>query len=260
MTDNITLRRAVAEKLRKALFDWAECHNDVADFCDDDKEILAALDAALAEPEPDAIARAVEAAVKECVTICERQRMKILQNPNDPSWTEHLAEVQSAMKQRFSVEMGYPALAEPEPTVKESLQVDALRRWANTDDGPTKTKWQGGYDAARRWVREVALPALAEPEPVAKAWAEGYQQGVQDERTSEASIGIAGFGAKVEPARQNPYAALPPPEPPAKPEPATMQQIVATHRTTYGAPWLDQFDRAWKAAERFHGIKKEDKT
>jgi hypothetical protein len=49
-------------------------------------------------------------------------------------------------------------------------------------------------------------------------------------------------------------------EPPATPEPATMQQIVATHRTTYGAPWLDEFDRAWKAAERFHGIKKEDKT
>ena len=43
-------------------------------------------------------------------------------------------------------------------------------------------------------------------------------------------------------------------EPPATREPATMQQIVATHRTTYGAPWLDEFDRAWKAAERFHGI------
>jgi hypothetical protein len=53
------------------------------------------------------------------------------------------------------------------------------------------------------------------PEPVAKAWAEGYRQGVQDERTSEASIGIAGFGAKVEPARQNPYAALFVPEPDA---------------------------------------------
>ena len=40
---------------------------------------------------------------------------------------------------------------------------------------------------------------------VAAAWDEGYRQGVQDERTSEANIGIAGFGAKVEPARQNPY-------------------------------------------------------
>ncbi len=65
-------------------------------------------------PQPDAIARAVEAAVKECVTICERQRAKILKNPVDPSWTEHLAEVQSAMKQRFGVEMGYPIPPEPE--------------------------------------------------------------------------------------------------------------------------------------------------
>lgn len=39
----------------------------------------------------------------------------------------------------------------------------------------------------------------------AVAWAQGYQQGIEDERTSEANIGIAGFGAKVEPARQNPY-------------------------------------------------------
>jgi hypothetical protein len=72
--------------------------------------------AALAEQ--DAIARAVEAAVKECVTICEQQRVKILKNPADPSWTEHLAEVQSEMKQRFGVEMGYPALAEQEQKQK----------------------------------------------------------------------------------------------------------------------------------------------
>jgi hypothetical protein len=39
----------------------------------------------------------------------------------------------------------------------------------------------------------------------AKVWSDGYQQGVKDERTSEANIGIAGFGMKVEPARENPY-------------------------------------------------------
>jgi hypothetical protein len=42
-------------------------------------------------------------------------------------------------------------------------------------------------------------------EPVAQAWDEGYRAGIDDERTSEASIGIAGFDAKVEPARNNPY-------------------------------------------------------
>ena len=42
-------------------------------------------------------------------------------------------------------------------------------------------------------------------EPVAEAWDEGYHAGIADERMSEANIGIAGFGAKVEPARNNPY-------------------------------------------------------
>jgi hypothetical protein len=49
-----------------------------------------------------------------------------------------------------------------------------------------------------------------EQSPVAQVWDEGYRQGIQDERMSEAYIGVAGFGAKVEPARQNPYGATPP--------------------------------------------------
>ena len=84
-----------------------------------------------------------------------------------------------------------------------------LRRWANTDDGPPKTKWQGGYDAARRWVREVALPALAEP--------------------------------------------------PATREPATREQALAQFgRGTKNEWW--EFRDGWQAAERWHGIRKEDKT
>lgn len=39
----------------------------------------------------------------------------------------------------------------------------------------------------------------------AQIWQKGYRQGVADERESEANIGVAGFGAKVEPARNNPY-------------------------------------------------------
>ena len=39
-----------------------------------------------------------------------------------------------------------------------------------------------------------------------KAWAEGYKKGIEDERTSESNIGIAGFNMKVEAARENPYA------------------------------------------------------
>lgn len=48
-------------------------------------------------------------------------------------------------------------------------------------------------------------------------WAEGYEQGIADERTSEASIGIAGFGAKVNPARENPYKTQPQPQAEAVP-------------------------------------------
>jgi hypothetical protein len=49
-------------------------------------------------------------------------------------------------------------------------------------------------------------------------------------------------------------------EPDAKRKPATMKQIITAHGTTIGAPWFEDFARAWKAAERFHGIRKEDKT
>jgi hypothetical protein len=141
-------------------------------------------------PEPDAIARAVEAAVKECVTICERQREKILKNPADPSWTEHLAEVQSAMKQRFSVEMGYPALAEPK---KERA--------------------------------EVAAPARS-----------GVGAGQTNAPTGEA---------------------YPTPQPDATREPATHEQVFAAYGATVCLFWLD-YRAGWRAAERFHGIRKED--
>lgn len=58
-------------------------------------------------------------------------------------------------------------------------------------------------------------------EPVALAWDEGYRSGINDERMSEANIGIAGFGAKVEPARNNPYRTRPQP----KRKPLTVEQL-----------------------------------
>lgn len=65
------------------------------------------------------------------------------------------------------------------------------------------------YDplVAERW-RNKGWPVTAlyaAPVIAATAWAEGYASGVIDERTSDANIGIAGFGAKVDPARANPY-------------------------------------------------------
>jgi flagellar biosynthesis/type III secretory pathway protein FliH len=57
-----------------------------------------------------------------------------------------------------------------------------------------------------------AIEQAEKQEPVAKAWDEGYRAGVNDERMSEANIGIAGFNAKVEPARNNPYLTTPQPQ------------------------------------------------
>ena len=58
----------------------------------------------------------------------------------------------------------------------------------------------------------AALSAPAQPASgeAAQAWAEGYRSGVDDERTSEANVGIAGFDMKVQPARANPYLTTPP--------------------------------------------------
>ena len=66
-------------------------------------------------------------------------------------------------------------------------------------------------DVTVTMLTETEQPA--QQNPVAAAWDEGYRQGVKDERTSEANIGIAGYGAKVEPARQNPYGTTPPQRP-----------------------------------------------
>ncbi len=44
-----------------------------------------------------------ELIVRDCLRIAEEQRIKILKNPSDPSWTEHLAEVQTNIRQHFGV-------------------------------------------------------------------------------------------------------------------------------------------------------------
>lgn len=60
----------------------------------------------------------------------------------------------------------------------------------------------GGTVRALGFVEGIpAAPGI----DLATAWAEGYRSGVTDERISESNIGIAGFGAKIEPARANPY-------------------------------------------------------
>lgn len=80
------------------------------------------------------------------------------------------------------------------------------------DDNGGNARWS---DMREAWdAMLAAAPAAPEQqEPLSTAWAEGYAAGIDDERTSEANIGIAGFGAKVNPNRKNPYGSTKPEHP-----------------------------------------------
>lgn len=85
----------------------------------------------------------------------------------------------------------------------------------------------------------------APAQSVAIAWAEGYRAGIEDERTSEANIGIAGFGMKVEPARENPYRT---PTAPAQQAVPSIEQAEKQEPVAYECPkgcgcwWRDNKD------------------
>lgn len=87
----------------------------------------------------------------------------------------------------------------------------ALKAAASSGLGDAQTA------ALHRIGAEKVEPAAGQtPETIfaaVRAWAEGYRAGVDDERMSEANVGVAGFGAKVHPARENPYAAAQPSKP-----------------------------------------------
>ena len=60
-------------------------------------------------------------------------------------------------------------------------------------------------DEAAAILRSLDAQPQQASKPLSDAWQEGYKAGVEDERISESNIDIAGYGAKVNPARQNPY-------------------------------------------------------
>jgi hypothetical protein len=86
------------------------------------------------------------------------------------------------------------------------LALEALEEYADQEG-----KTRAADEAITAIKKALAQPAQ---ELVAKAWNDGYKAGVADERTSEANIGIAGFGAKIKPARQNPYGVAQPAQEP----------------------------------------------
>ena len=117
-----------------------------------------------------------------------------------------------------------------------------LRRWANANEDAPETEFQRGYDAARRWVREVGLPALAEPDATCSA------------KDNEAAL--ERVANKATPGQVKGLL----PEPDAKREPAADEQIVESYTTSKYNGLLYDFRIAWREAERHHGITKEDKT
>jgi hypothetical protein len=53
----------------------------------------------------------------------------------------------------------------PQQEPVKQMRGNALARWAHEQEEPPDTDWQRGYEAARRWVRQVGLPSLAQPLP-----------------------------------------------------------------------------------------------
>lgn len=121
----------------------------------------------------------------------------------------------------------------------------AKTEWLQKEESHARNLGKHRADVMTDEIRKLRqqLAARAPDVSPAFAWHQGYRAGINDERTSEANIGIAGFGAKVEPARQNPYAAAPQPvEQPEQPAPAGQWEPVAWNSLSeedYSTIWDD---------------------
>jgi hypothetical protein len=233
MTDTITLRRAEAERGRTAL---RLARKFVGPTLSDELSIfLAALDAALAEPEPEPDA--------QCPTCGGGGLVP------DPTWDWVRCDVCNPLPEK------------PEPTVKDSLTVDHIRSiwldsWKACGNVPTPV-------LAEHFARQIerALAALAEPDAKREPYtlAELFAQFAAKQRPLDADM-AAIINANLDSLyiTDEPAAALA--EPTAKREPATEEVIEAKfEKSFYVHPEaLDDFAEGWCEAERFHGIRKEN--
>jgi hypothetical protein len=179
MTDTITLRRAEAEQIRQALASGKRLY-----------AALAALDAALAEP--DAIAKAVEA-------------------------EKHRAEVAiSTLSYWFN--LSEKAESEGASVLNDALET-YLRRSINggMPEEHEKIVRKVVDDAARIYLWKALVPVIR---------------------------GIAATTA----------------QPDAKREPATREQVAEAYKASESDGGEVIYCEAWRDAERFHGIRKEDKA
>lgn len=162
-----------------------------------------------ADPVADAICRLQPARVPEGWQLVPRELTKEMFYARDRApfvWSDKFATVQLQWREMLSAG---PAA--------EGGMTDANAVMACHSDLPAalvaRAKWgRGGQFSPGQdsegtcKVMELAAENIRCLQlAVATAWDEGYRMGVNDERESEANIGIAGFGMKVEPARANPY-------------------------------------------------------
>jgi hypothetical protein len=156
-----TLREAAQQALEALLAAWQ--HNPHWQTND----AITALRDALAKPEPRNQCGETCERAKLCA-VCARGLEETAQTPCDTAEYGVCDAIDCCLK---------PVQEEQEPTARFKCTVvddqhpngvpfeqwaNALARWAHEQEEPPDTDLQWGYEAARRWVRQVGLPSLAQ--------------------------------------------------------------------------------------------------
>ena len=104
--------------------------------------------------------------------------------------------------------------------------------------------------ASEPYVNEIARTALA---ALDAALAEPKKERAE---TGIPARGVGVGSGETDPSRGEAY---PTPQPDAKREPATEKQVTEAYMAKGPENWWSDYQAGWRAAERFHGIRKEDK-
>jgi hypothetical protein len=160
---------------------------------------------------------------------------------------DELIAVNHSHNDKQALGQGEPVMLVPQQELDELRRCNGMAVWAeNPQLYPPYCEGEipAGY---------VPLFTAPQPQPqpkpkqeaLAKAWDEGYRAGINDERMSEANIGIAGFDAKVEPARNNPYSTAPQPHPKQEAVATAEFNRVINHAIEQGSD-AAEFLRYWR--------------
>jgi len=235
MTDNITLPRDVALQIREALRFQIAWNGPLTHKGDTAGRAIAALDAALAEPE-----RHVSLVCPQCNwTLQEQEPEKERAETVIPARCVAGSEKPASQRDESYRTTEPPAKPEPVAWMYVNLEGECEQIEYGTpsidDDSIT--------------LLYAAPPAAAEPEPVHPGYVIGahwletaYSRIAAGEAEADVLAEVLGARGWV------------------KPEPATVEQVIAAHGPSWGPSATADFFTGFRAAERFHGITKGDKT